>query len=151
FSEVFRFKADKGHLSSPPVALFNGHTAIATDDGRILLAGPNTATVPPVQGVQQAYAAPTRTADGRLVAVGSAGSVAVVRDNQLLFRTPSLGVSIASAAASRTHVFVATDSAFITFDANTMQQVQKFDWVGGGLWPPVIGPQGHVYAMASHI
>ena len=36
-------------------------------------------------------------------------------------------------------------------DANSLAEVARFDWVGGGLNPPVIGPKGHVYAIASNI
>lgn len=59
--------------------------------------------------------------------------------------------SIASAAASRTHVFVSTAGAFLTYDANSMAEVARLSWVGGGLSPPAIGPRGHVYAIASNI
>jgi hypothetical protein len=63
----------------------------------------------------------------------------------------SLPPSFTSAAASRTHVFVSTTDALITFDANAQNQVQRFDWVGGGTSPPAIGPDGRVYAIASDI
>ena len=56
-----------------------------------------------------------------------------------------------SAAASRTHVFVSTTDAFITFDADAQLELQRFDWVGGGKSPPAIGPDGRVYAIASDI
>src|SRR6185312_8470585 len=61
------------------------------------------------------------------------------------------GQSMASAAASRTHVFVSTTGAFATYDAKTMAEVGNFPWVGGGLSPPAIGPSGRVYAIASNI
>jgi hypothetical protein len=154
FTERFRTHDDGVVFASPPVVLSDGHTVIGTTDGRLEFAGPNTSAVQAASGLNSVYAAPTRTADGRLVIVGwmrDGASVAVLRGNALQSRLALTGESIASAAASRTHVFVATAKAFLTFDATTMGPVQKFDWVGGGLWPPVIGPQGHVYAMATNI
>ena len=40
---------------------------------------------------------------------------------------------------------------FVTYNTNSLAEVKRFDWVGGGLNPPVIGPKGHVYAIASNI
>jgi hypothetical protein len=154
FTERFRTHDDGVVFASPPVVLSDGHTVIGTTDGRLEFAGPNTSAVQAASGLDPIYSAPTRTADGRLVTVGwmrGGGSVAVLRGNAVQSRSGLPGESIASAAASRTHVFVATANAFLTYDATTMVQIQKFDWVGGGLWPPVIGPQGHVYAMATNI
>jgi hypothetical protein len=56
---------------------------------------------------------------------------------------------MASAAATRMHIFVSTYDALITYDANTFQEVARFNWAGGGLWQPVIGPQGNVYAVVG--
>jgi hypothetical protein len=36
-----------------------------------------------------------------------------------------------------------------TFDKMTMKKVAEFGWAGGGVSQPVIGPQGHVYAIAQ--
>jgi hypothetical protein len=59
--------------------------------------------------------------------------------------------SYTPAAASRTHVFVSTTDAFVTFEAEAQAPLQTFDWVGGGTSPPAIGLRGHVYAIASDI
>ena len=61
------------------------------------------------------------------------------------------GGSVVSAAASRTHLFVSTQDAFLTYHPVTMAELARIDWVGGGVNQPAIGPQGHVYAMASNI
>ncbi len=39
----------------------------------------------------------------------------------------------------------------MTYEANSLAEVSRIDWVGGGLNPPAIGPRGHVYAIASNI
>jgi hypothetical protein len=57
--------------------------------------------------------------------------------------------TIAQPAVSQKHVFVSTRGSLLTYDAATMQQVAKFDWKGGGISPPAIGPYGDVYAIAD--
>jgi hypothetical protein len=94
---------------------------------------------------------PTRLRDGRVVFVGGDGNVTVLQGATLMSSIPVYKESIASAAASHTHVFVSTAGAFLTYDAASMAEVARFSWVGGGLSPPAIGPQGHVYAIASNI
>jgi hypothetical protein len=39
----------------------------------------------------------------------------------------------------------------MTYEADSLREVSRVDWVGGGLNPPAIGPKGHVYAIASNI
>jgi hypothetical protein len=156
FREWIRDHDGARRLTSPPVALPDAHTALATSDGKIIFSGPSQAVLPPVTGLGPLVAAPTRTGDGRVVVVqrgesAGHGGFVVLRQNQVLLRTALPSQSIASAAASRNHVFIATAKAFFTFDAATMTQVKEFPWTGGGLWPPVIGPEGHVYAIASNI
>jgi hypothetical protein len=46
-------------------------------------------------------------------------------------------------------VFVSTTNGLETFDARTLAWVHSVPWAGGGLSAPVIGPSGHVYAIAS--
>ncbi len=150
------FRDDAHALTSSPVALPDAHTAIGTWDGKIIFSGPSNAALQPVTGLGPVVATPTRTRDGRLVVVergkkDDEGGFAVLDQNQILMRTARPGQSIASAAASRNHVFISTTNAFLTFDAATMAPVTEFPWIGGGRWTPVIGPLGHVYAMASNI
>jgi hypothetical protein len=61
------------------------------------------------------------------------------------------GNSAASVAASLNYFYVSSVDAFTTFSIVGQQQAARFDWVGGGLHPPAIGPKGHVYAIASNI
>ena len=63
---------------------------------------------------------------------------------------PLVGAFIASAAASCTHLFVATTDELVSFDVKNMMPVARVPWVGGGGAAPVIGPSGHVYAIASN-
>jgi hypothetical protein len=149
FHEEFRVK-DK-QLFFTPMVMFDGHTRIGTSDGRIVVTKPNAVTVPPIKlGTGAVYAPLTRTADGRLIAVHGSEMV-VLRGNAVESRRRLPGYSLVRAAASHTHFFVAATDALVTFDANTMAEVMRFPWTGGGIWPPVIGPQGHVYAMANNV
>ncbi len=150
FTERFRVK-DKQRFFTPMV-MFDGHTRTGTSDGRIVVAGPNAVTVPPIKlGTAAVWAPLTRTADGRLIAVSGNPDMVVLRGNAVEARRKLPGYSLVRAAVSRTHIFVATTEALVTFDANTTAEVMRFPWNGGGIWPPVIGPQGHVYAMAQNV
>jgi hypothetical protein len=147
------------------MVLPDGHSVVGTNDGtyygRITFAGPNFIKADDVKirclGVVESlgcaiYAAPSRTADGKIVVVqyrGDGSEVVMIQGGHFFGHTRVPGQSIASAAVSRNHVFVATANAFLTFDAATSTKLQKFTWNGGGLWPPAIGPDGRVYAMAS--
>jgi outer membrane protein assembly factor BamB len=160
FNEVFRVHDDARLLTTPPMVLPNGHTIIgAMRMGRsprqpvvveVVFAGPNGSPPRAVTYVgRPSTAAPTRLSDGRIVFVRANGGVVVLQGTTLT--SNPVGESIASAAASRTHVFVSTAGAFLTYDTNSMAEVARFSWVGGGLSPPAIGPQGHVYAIASNV
>ena len=59
------------------------------------------------------------------------------------------GGSIASAAASCTHLYVASENELVTFDVKNMMPVARLLWTGGGGYAPIIGPQGHAYAMTN--
>jgi hypothetical protein len=99
----------------------------------------------------RSYDAPTLLPNGTIIAIYK-NQMNFVKDFQLVKRAASLpGNSFTSAAASRTHFYVASADAFGSYDVNTLLRVGKFDWVGGGLNPPAIGPKGHVYAIASNI
>jgi hypothetical protein len=138
-----------------PMVMPDGHSVVGAFDG-LRFMGPNMTKVPTVKGVR-GYAPPTLLTSGKVVMVTGdrhmywSSDLAVLQDGALETRIPLGSASIASAAASHNQVFVSTADAFITFDATTLQQAGKFDWVGGGVNPPAIGPQGHVYAIASNI
>jgi hypothetical protein len=107
--------------------------------------------VPPISGLSGLYASPTRMADGRVALVGAFQKLTILHGAEIAATLEIPGQSIASAAASRKHLFVSTTDAFLTFDASTLAELGRIDWVGGGVNPPAIGPKGHVYAIASDI
>ncbi len=162
FVEAFRSSEKDYFLRTPPMTLPNGYTLIAlqsierdrlgvetpSGDSRIKFIG-----VPPFQtgSLDIVYAAPTLLPNGAVVVVGTRGQITVLRQAEVVkqFKAPS--GSIVSAAASRTHVFISTQDTFLTYNPNTMAELARIDWVGGGVNQPAIGPQGHVYAMASNI
>jgi hypothetical protein len=136
-------------LHSSPAILPDLHTVVGTENG-IVFAGPSTPAPAPVTGLAAVYATPSRTVDGRLVVVESSGKKAVWRNGSVESQAPIRGTSIVQAAASATNVFVAAANGLHSFDATAATELQVFPWVGGGIWPPAIGPRGHVYAMASN-
>jgi hypothetical protein len=148
-TKTFNVHDEGRRLLSPPMTLPDGHTLVGTRSGEIVFAGPNATKVPPVKGPGAIHGAPTLTVNGFAAVVGDSG-LALLRDGKVVSQA-SLPPSFTSAAASRTHVFVSTTDAFVTFDADAQLQLQKFDWVGGGTSPPAIGPDGRVYAIASDI
>ena len=163
--ETFRVHINDGFMRTPPMILPDGHSLIGVQGstegdlgaevpasgGRIVFAGPNGTKIAPVALVSATQAAPTRMADGRVAVVDGAGRVVILKDGKPFNGMDGAGWSIASAAASQTHLFVSGADGFVTYDTNSLAQVARFDWVGGGLNPPVIGPKGHVYAIASNI
>ncbi len=163
-TEIFRVHENDFFMRTPPM-ISDGHTLmglepLSRDDngaekangrGRVIFAGPNMTAIAPVALASTVQSAPTRMADGRVALVDGYGKVVILKDNQPSGSMDGAGRSIASAAASLSHIFVAGEDGFVTFDANTLAEVSRFDWVGGGLNPPVIGPKGHVYAIASNI
>ena len=163
--ETFRVHDNNGFMRTPPMILPDGHSLIGVQGlerdnigaeipasgGRIAFAGPNGTKIAPVALVVATQTAPTRMADGRVAVVDGAGAVVILKDGKPFNGMNGAGRSIASAAASRTHLFVAGEDGLVTYDTNSLAEVARFPWVGGGLNPPVIGPKGHVYAIASHI
>jgi hypothetical protein len=147
-----RFGLDHGPrtLLSSPVALPSLHTVVGTDRGAIF-SGP--APDPPAAIANRAavYATPTIAAAGRLVVVNMYGEVSVWQGGTVTSTLNLTGGSIARAAASRNHVFVATTNGLYTLDAAAERLESTFPWVGGGIWSPAIGTRGHVYAIASNI
>jgi hypothetical protein len=164
-TETFRVHDNDGFMRTPPMILPDGHSLmgvqgmkrdnigaeIPVNAGRIAFAGPNGNKIAPVALVNTTQAAPTRMADGRVAVVDGYGKVIILKDGKPFNAMDGAGRSIASAAASRTHLFVSGENGFVTYDTNSLAQVARFDWVGGGLNPPAIGPKGHVYAIASNI
>jgi hypothetical protein len=162
FVEALRTAEKDYFLRTPPMSLPNGRTLIALQsiernrlgaetpslDSRIKSIG-----VPSFQtgSLDIVYAAPTLLPNGAVLVVGTRGQITALRDAQVVKQFQAPGGSIVSAAASRTHVFVSTQDAFLTYDPTSMAELARIDWVGGGVNQPAIGPQGHVYVMASNI
>jgi hypothetical protein len=150
FQEIFRVhdEAEFRSIGSTPLVTPDGHTVFSTPAG-IRFAGPNMNPLATVKGATT-MTAPTQLASGKVAVVTSGWELAILNGANVETKI-SLGsdASMASAAATRMHIFVSTDNALITYDANTLQEVGRFNWSGGGLWPPVIGPQGNVYAIVG--
>ena len=148
-TQVFRDGDPQRTLLSPPMVLPEGRTLASTAGEQIVFSGPNASKLAPVRSPGIVYGPATLTVNGFAVVVGASG-LAVLNNGQVVSQA-SIPPSYTSAAASRTHVFVSTTNAFITFDADAQLELQKFEWVGGGKSPPAIGPDGRVYAIASDI
>jgi hypothetical protein len=154
FFEVFRSVDNHDRLSSPPVALDNAVAAVGTDDGRLKFE--RTGLYMP--GIGEITAAPTRLFDGRLVVIDNDGLMSVISgvgpeisrtSTRVTLQTRLNGRSIASAAASCTHLFVASENEFVAYDVSTMLPVVRISWTYGGGYAPVIGPSGYVYGMTT--
>jgi hypothetical protein len=148
FTQVARSSHLVRQFTTPPVVRPNGDTLTGTRDGYLTVTTANFGQLVIGSGLGALTAAPTRLADGRILVVSREGTMSVLggyrREIQLT------GESIASAAASCNHVFVATTNELATFDARTLAWVHSVSWVDGGLAAPVIGPYGHVYAIAAN-
>lgn len=150
FEERFRIHDDTRVLISTPHAWPDGHVMIsasARDQGaEVLYGGVGFSTIRAAGPFT--YAAPTALGSSRHALVHVHGGVTVMSGVTIQTQIMLPGQSIASAAASRNHVFVSTASGFYTFDKQTMAQLAEVSWTKGGVSQPVIGPQGHVYAIA---
>jgi hypothetical protein len=124
------------------------HSVVGTKNG-VVFSGSNFSAA--VDGLDAVYATPTIAGDGRVILVNVIGETIALQGTTIVSRLRLQGETIARAAASRNHVFLATTDAFYTLDAHAAAVEFRFPWVGGGAWSPAIGPQGHVYAMASNV
>jgi hypothetical protein len=147
FAEVYRSTAAFDRLSSPPVALDNLVAAVGLDNGCLTFERENSSLCPPASDA--ITPAPTRLADGRFVTIARNGNLAVSEGHSFVLQQRLNGESIASAAASCTHLFVSSTRELVTFDPKSMMPVARFSWTGGGRHAPIIGPLGQVYAMMN--
>ncbi len=145
FAEIYRSTAANDRLSSPPVAIDNSVAAVGTEEGCVKFEGENSEVCPSAP----ITAAPTRLFDGRLVAIARDGNMSVINVHSLVLQQRLNGQSIASAAASCTHLFVSSTKELVTFDVSSMMPVARFPWTGGGRHAPIIGPSGQIYAMTK--
>jgi outer membrane protein assembly factor BamB len=161
FTESWRVPDRGRRRTSTPTALPDGHIVMGTQDGdsdrgRVTFVGPRG--VPPLADVNvnifRVLAAPTRLGNGLIAAIQLPGTMTVLRANRITKFLNLRGESIAAAAASCTHLFVASVDAFTTYDAATLKQVAQWPWAAlvpgftwGGLTSPAIGPTGWVYGV----
>lgn len=162
FLEAFRLQDDNRMMRSAPAILPDKHAIIGMEDvdrdatfgprgagtGGVLFSGPNLNKLAGVTGLKAVTATPTRLADGR-TAVIAGGQLVVLDGRNVVTKLPLGSSSSTSAAASRTHLFVATSDAMLTFDPVSLTQVASMPWSGGGRSLPVIGPTGFLYAVAD--
>ena len=149
-TEVFRVtESDKYFHSfiSTPMVTPDGHTLVSSSSGFRFL-GPNMTKVTNISGVYS-FAPPTLLPSGK-VAVIVGDTLAILQGGAVETRIPLGSPSVVSAAASKSHLFVSTKDAFITFDAATLQEINRLNWTGGGRNQPVIGPKGNVYVIAAN-
>ncbi len=151
FFEYIRVTDKNRDAASPPVVLPDGHTAVGDDKGTLSFVGPNQIPVSPIKNLGAITAAPTRLNDGRLAIISRPGYLGMIRNYGIESVTKLNGESIASAAASCTHLFISTTEELVTYDVKTMTPVASVPWFGGGRAAPVIGPSGTVYAIASDV
>jgi hypothetical protein len=164
FLESFRVHNDDLFMRSSPAILPDGHTVIGVEDlerdddgapqgsgaGGVIFTGPNFNKVAPIKGIGPIVATPTRLADGRVLLLSRDGKLTVLENNKAGTSGNLPGQSAVSPVASQTHVFVSMHDAFITLDANSLIEVSRVNWTGGGVSQPAIGPKGHVYAVADN-
>jgi hypothetical protein len=162
FLEAFRVHDEDIFMGSAPAILPDRHAIIGIqglerrgvdgphgiDSGGVVFAGPNMNKLAPVTGLQPIYATPTRLPDGRTALIGR-NEMAVLDGRNVAKRIPLFPYTSASAAASRTHLFVSTKDAIHTFDPASLQELSRMPWSDGGRSQPVISPLGYVYAVAS--
>jgi len=147
--ETFRVRDDSGmHIfRATPMVAPDGHSIMGAAGG-IRFGGPNMNAVATIPNLLT-DAAPTQLRNGRIVVVTVAGGVGVLNNNALETTLDLGGHSMVSAAASHNQFFVSTSDALVTIDSETLQEVGRYAWQGGGLSTPVIGPQGNVYVVAA--
>lgn len=149
--EIFRYKDTKKLRAfnvTPTLTLGPTFALFATTSGTGFLTGSLDRS--------QEYKIPDRFSDTPHTLIPSA-LLSIRRDRLQIdnpngFRSVAIpGLSIAPIAASLNYFYVSSEYAFTTYRTYQYAEVSRFDWVGGGRNPPVIGPKGHVYAMASNI
>jgi len=153
-SAIHHYDYNRG-LATPPITLPDGTTVVGSLDGHVFYekAGSYLGFSGPFGTLT---AAPTRLFGGGLAVVSRQGRLTVLDSRkQVIYQSGVTGgQSIASAAASCTHLYVSTLGELFTYDVKNMTAVARVAWqkpyVEGGLHAPVIGPTGYVYVIARH-
>jgi hypothetical protein len=155
FDEAFRTSNEKRYLTSTPLAWPNGPVMISsiTDNA------PEVKFVSPIPGGgssdhhvagPRSVAPPTALGNFRFAITKTSGGVTIMSGAAVERSVELKGESIAAPAASRNHLFVSTAFALYTLNKATLQKAGEFSWAPrGGTSQPVIGPKGHVYAIAQ--
>jgi hypothetical protein len=120
---------------------------VKIDDGHLLFTGPLETQV--ADAHFDVASMPAHTADGRIVFAAS-GSLRVLDGQTPLVNVNYGADTIAAPAISRNDIFVSTASSMRSYDVKSLAFISEFDWVGGGLSSPAIGPTGRIYALASN-
>jgi hypothetical protein len=158
FIELMRIHDNDRYLTSAPLVWPNAPVMIGfggpdADPGTMFVSLSPGYTGGPVTthriATQPFVATPTALGNAKFALVEFAGGVTFLNGGNVLKRNQLPGQSIAAAAASRNHVFVSTVTGLFTFNKATMEKSNEFAWTNGGISQPVIGPQGHVYAIAQ--
>jgi hypothetical protein len=155
FDEAFRTSNKERRLSSTPVAWPNGPlmiSAITDKRSEVKFVSP----LPAGGSSDQHVAGPTSAAPAaalgnfRFAIVNTGGGVTIMRGAATEKFVALKGGSVAAPAASRNHLFVSTAYALYTLNKANLQEVGEFRWgPNGGTSQPVVGPKGHVYAIAQ--
>ncbi len=147
--ETFRVRDESAvHVfRATPMVAPDGHSIMGTSGG-VRFGGPNMNEVATIKGLST-DAAPTQLRNGKIAVVAVSNKVAILANNAVETFLDVGGYSMVSAAASHNQFFVSTSDALVTIDSETLQEVGRYAWQGGGLSTPVIGPQGNVYAVAA--
>ena len=158
FDEAFRTSNKDRRLSSTPVAWPNGPlmiSAVTDKRSEVKFVSPLPAGGSSDQHVVGPTSAAPAAALGnfKFAIVNTGGGVTIMSGAVAEKFVALKGGSVAAPAASRNHLFVSTAYALYTLNKANLQQVGEFRWgPNGGTSQPVIGPRGHVYAVArDHI
>lgn len=155
FDEAFRTSNKERYLTSTPLAWPNGPLMISSRTDK----GPEVKFVSPIPGGgssdqhvagPQSFAPPAALGNFRFAIVNPVGGVTIMSAAAVEKTVPLKGESIAAPSASRNHLFVSTVFALYTLNKATLQKAGEFSWdPRGGTSQPVVGPKGHVYAIAQ--
>ncbi|MEZ5404528.1 MAG: hypothetical protein R2729_32920 [Bryobacteraceae bacterium] len=140
-------------FTTTPAAMPDGTAVIGTLEGRLFRMDRDLVETGSVNGVGMMTASPTRLKDGTLLVLTRDGEMVHIGGSAVIGRMRPMsanggGESIVSAAASCTRVYVHTTTGLYTFDADTLKQLYVLEW-RGGVYGPVIGPNGRVYGVSN--
>ena len=124
FNELSRTDHAPRVVLTGPTILPDLYTVVGTRDG-VAFAGPSPNPPSPI-GLDKVYTTPTLTADGRIIVVNVKSEAIALQGGGVASRVHLGGVALARAAASRTHVFVATSKAFYTMNADASSTLFTF-------------------------